>query len=53
MAMGGDGPWAIGVMWALTVGVFIFVVLRVYTRVVVVKTFGIDDHVFNLAFVSC
>ncbi|CVK91792.1 related to integral membrane protein pth11 [Fusarium proliferatum] len=51
MAMGGDGPWAIGVMWALTVVVFIFVVLRVYTRVVVVQSFGVDDHVFNLAFV--
>lgn len=53
MAMGGDGPWAIGVMWALTVVVFIFVVLRVYTRVVVVQSFGVDDHVFNLAFVGC
>ncbi|KAG4269115.1 hypothetical protein FPRO04_12238 [Fusarium proliferatum] len=51
MAMGGDGPWAIGVMWALTVVVFIFVVLRVYTRVFVVQSFGVDDHVFNLAFV--
>lgn len=53
MAMGGDGPWAIGVMWALTVVVFIFVLLRVYTRVVVVQSFGVDDHVFNLAFVGC
>ncbi|KAF5645100.1 integral membrane protein pth11 [Fusarium sp. NRRL 52700] len=51
MAMGGDGPWAIGVMWALTVVVFIFVVLRVYTRVVIVHSYGVDDHVFNLAFV--
>ena len=51
MAMGGDGPWAIGVMWALTAAVFTFVVLRVYTRVVVVKSFGIDDHVFIVAFV--
>ncbi|KAF4974592.1 hypothetical protein FZEAL_8519 [Fusarium zealandicum] len=48
--MGGDGPWAISVMWSLTAVTSIFVVLRIYTRVVVVKSFGIDDHVYNLAF---
>ncbi|KAK8084443.1 hypothetical protein PG997_005714, partial [Apiospora hydei] len=51
MAMGGDGPWAITVMWALTAATFIFVLLRTYTRVVVVKSFGIDDGVYILAFV--
>ncbi|KAJ4253311.1 hypothetical protein NW762_010466 [Fusarium torreyae] len=51
MAVGGDGPWVIAVMWALTAVAFVFVLLRVYTRVVVVKSFGIDDHVYNLAFV--
>ncbi|KAF4457691.1 hypothetical protein F53441_421 [Fusarium austroafricanum] len=51
MPMGGDGPWAIAVMWVLTAVVFVFVLLRVYTRVVVVESFGIDDHVYNLAFV--
>ncbi|KAF5234165.1 hypothetical protein FANTH_12267 [Fusarium anthophilum] len=51
MPMGGDGPWAIAVMWALTVVVFIFVLLRLYTRVFVVESLGIDDHVYNVAFV--
>ncbi|KAH7121707.1 hypothetical protein EDB81DRAFT_861572 [Dactylonectria macrodidyma] len=50
MAMGGDGPWAITVMWSLTAVTLIFVVLRIYTRVWVVKSFGVDDHVYNLAF---
>ncbi|KAK8045532.1 hypothetical protein PG993_005556, partial [Apiospora rasikravindrae] len=48
---GGDGPWAITVMWALTAATFVFVLLRTYTRVVVVKSFGIDDEVYILAFV--
>ncbi|KAM0547822.1 hypothetical protein ACHAPJ_010168 [Fusarium lateritium] len=51
MAVGGDGPWVIAVMWTLTAVAFVFVLLRVYTGVVVVKSFGIDDHVYNLAFV--
>ncbi|KAF5007139.1 hypothetical protein FDECE_6525 [Fusarium decemcellulare] len=50
MAMGGDGPWAIAVMWSLTAVTAVFVVLRIYTRIWVVKSFGIDDHVYNLAF---
>ncbi|KAM0420320.1 hypothetical protein ACHAPT_011862 [Fusarium lateritium] len=50
MAMGGDGPWAISVMWSLTSVTLIFVILRVYTRVFVVKSYGVDDHVYNLAF---
>jgi hypothetical protein len=52
MAMGGDGPWVVTVMWSLTAIGFVFVILRIYTRVVIVKSFGVDDHVYNLAFVS-
>jgi hypothetical protein len=52
MAMQGDGPWAVAVMWILTVLTFAFVVLRFYTRSVVVQSTGIDDHVYNFAFVS-
>lgn len=52
MVMGGDGPWAVAVMWSLTAVTFVFVLLRIYTRVGVVNSFGIDDHVYNLAFVS-
>lgn len=52
MAMGGDGPWVVTVMWSLAAIGFVFVALRIYTRVVIVKSFGVDDHVYNLAFVS-
>ncbi|CAJ0544605.1 Ff.00g037000.m01.CDS01 [Fusarium sp. VM40] len=50
MAMGGDGPWVVTVMWSLTAIGTVFVALRIYTRVVIVKSFGVDDHVYNLAF---
>ena len=52
MAMGGEGPWAITVMWIVTAPAFVFVVLRTYTRAAVVQSFGVDDHVYNFAFVS-
>lgn len=51
MASGGDGPWAVAVMWSLAGVVFVFVLLRIYTRAIVVTSFGVDDHVYNLAFV--
>ncbi|KAK8013864.1 hypothetical protein PG990_007160 [Apiospora arundinis] len=51
MVMGGDGRRAVTVMWALTIVTFVFVVLRTYTRLVVVKLFGIDDQVYILAFI--
>jgi len=50
--MEGDAPWALGVMWTLTFIVFVFVILRLYTRVLIVKIFGVDDLVYNIAFVS-
>ncbi|KAF5660147.1 integral membrane protein pth11 [Fusarium heterosporum] len=37
-------------MWSLTTIGLVFVVLRMYTRIFVVKSFGIDDHVYNIAF---
>ncbi|KAH7477973.1 hypothetical protein FOMA001_g10305 [Fusarium oxysporum f. sp. matthiolae] len=51
MAIKGEGPWVTGAMWSLTAVAFIFVVLRAYTRIFVVKSFGVDDHVYNLAFI--
>ncbi|KAF5543084.1 integral membrane protein pth11 [Fusarium napiforme] len=51
MAIKGEGPWVIGAMWSLTAVAFVFVVLRAYTRIFVVKSFGIDDHVYNLAWI--
>lgn len=50
--MGGDGPWAVAVMWALTFLTLIFVILRLYARLIVVKSYGIDDSVYIFAFVS-
>ncbi|KAH7243813.1 hypothetical protein B0J15DRAFT_451563 [Fusarium solani] len=49
--MKGDAPWALGVMWTLTFITLVFVILRVYTRVVIVKTSGVDDFVYNFAFI--
>lgn len=50
--MGGQGPWAIAVMWIVTAVTLVFVLLRIYTRAYVVRSYGIDDHVYALAFVS-
>ncbi|KAK6714507.1 hypothetical protein SNK04_005447 [Fusarium graminearum] len=43
MAAGGDGHWVLASMWSLLLVSFVFVVLRMYTRVYVVKSFGADD----------
>ncbi|KAG4271305.1 hypothetical protein FPRO04_11067 [Fusarium proliferatum] len=51
MAIKGEGPRVIGAMWALTVVALVFVVLRAYTRIFIVKSLGIDDHVYNLAWI--
>ncbi|KAH6647736.1 hypothetical protein BKA67DRAFT_539582 [Truncatella angustata] len=50
MAFGGDAPSAITTMWILTALTFVFVVARMYTRIRVTHSHGIDDHVYNLAF---
>ncbi|KAK3681766.1 hypothetical protein B0T22DRAFT_523080 [Podospora appendiculata] len=46
--MGGKAPMAMAVMWCLTIITLIFVVLRVYTRVVIVRQLGWDDHIYAL-----
>ena len=45
------GSKAIAVMWAMTILSFILVPLRLYTRIVIIKAFGLDDHVYNLGWV--
>ncbi|KAJ5741940.1 hypothetical protein N7533_011349 [Penicillium manginii] len=50
--MGGKGPRSIAVMWVMTFLSLVLVLLRLYTRVYVVKAVGIDDHVFNLAWID-
>lgn len=52
MAIAGDGGWAIATMWVLTGVTLVFVCLRLYARQAVVQSVGIDDHVYNVAFVS-
>lgn len=49
--IGGVAPSALAAMYSLTGVVFVFTLLRVYTRLVVVKSYGMDDHVYVLAFV--
>ncbi|KAJ5933269.1 hypothetical protein N7516_007758 [Penicillium verrucosum] len=49
--LAGKGVRAISVMWAMTLVSFILVPLRLYTRIYIVKGLGVDDHVFNLAWV--
>ncbi|KAM7219069.1 hypothetical protein V8F06_005507 [Rhypophila decipiens] len=44
--MGGRAPMAIATMWCLTAVTFVFVILRLYTRAVVVHQVGWDDHIF-------
>ncbi|RHZ45199.1 uncharacterized protein CDV56_102029 [Aspergillus thermomutatus] len=38
-------------MWAMTMLAFILVPLRLYTRIVVLRALGLDDHVYNLGWV--
>lgn len=51
MGFGGDGPWALGVMWMLTAIVFFFMCLRLYTRIVCLASYGLDDHAYIVAFI--
>ncbi|RMJ03486.1 hypothetical protein CDV36_014978, partial [Fusarium kuroshium] len=50
MAARGDGPMAVTVMTVLTAILLVFSVLRIYTRKFVVNSYGLDDHVYLLAF---
>lgn len=42
----------LGIMWMFQVIAFILVGFRLYTRLVVVHNYGIDDHFFNFTVVS-
>ena len=52
MVMGGDGPWAIAVMWIMAALTSIWVGLRLYVRTIIVANTGYDDPVYFIAFVS-
>lgn len=51
IGLGGDAPTMLGILWALTGVTLIFVLLRLYTRIKVVESYGLDDHFFNASFV--
>ncbi|KAG6368837.1 hypothetical protein INS49_003053 [Diaporthe citri] len=42
-------PMMVGIMWMFQVIAFILVGFRLYTRLVVMHIYGIDDHFFNFA----
>ncbi|KAK8116547.1 uncharacterized protein PG998_004828 [Apiospora kogelbergensis] len=46
MALGGDGPYLVAVLWSLTALILFFLFLRLYTRIVCVAAYGIDDHFY-------
>ena len=43
---------AIGAIWGLAGVTFLFVLLRLYTRVISLQSYGMDDYFYNAAFVS-
>lgn len=48
----GNAPETLAALWSLAALALVFVVLRLYTRYKVVEAIGLDDHLFNVAFVS-
>ncbi|KAE8374015.1 hypothetical protein BDV26DRAFT_296419 [Aspergillus bertholletiae] len=49
--LAGQGVKTVVVMWVMVAISFIFVPLRLYTRIFIVRALGMDDHVFNLGWV--
>lgn len=50
---GGRGPLILWTMWMFTIPSMIMVVLRLYTRFVLIRSPGVDDCVYTLAWVCC
>ncbi|KAJ4256251.1 hypothetical protein NW762_009331 [Fusarium torreyae] len=44
--MGGKGPMALAVMWSFVAISWIFVALRLYTRIWITQSVGADDHAY-------
>ncbi|KAI9039404.1 uncharacterized protein KD926_009418 [Aspergillus affinis] len=49
--LAGKGIKAVAVMWAMTFISFVLVPLRLYTRIYIIKAVGVDDYIFNVAWV--
>ncbi|KAG6354618.1 hypothetical protein INS49_004636 [Diaporthe citri] len=47
----GNAPQTLAALWCLVALALVFVLLRLYTRYKVIDAIGIDDHLFNVAFV--
>lgn len=50
--VGGDAPKMLAVLWSLTSLALVFVLLRLYTRLRILRAYGADDYFYNAAFVS-
>ncbi|CAN8100113.1 unnamed protein product [Discula destructiva] len=48
--VGGSAFWVLGLLWSLGAVTLAFVLLRLYTRLMVVQSYGLDDDFFNAAF---
>ena len=48
---GGRGPLVVGVMWTETTIAIVFVFLRIYTRYIYRKPYGLDDLLTIIAWV--
>lgn len=48
----GNAPQTLAALWCLVALALVFVLLRLYTRYKVIDAIGIDDHLFNVSFVS-
>ena len=51
MAGSAGGSQNMSVIWAMTAIVFVFLMLRTYTRVAYIAAYGIDDHFYLISFV--
>lgn len=51
VGLGGDAPKMLAVLWSLTALALVFFLLRLYTRLRVIRAYGLDDYFYNASFV--
>ncbi|TLD05449.1 uncharacterized protein PgNI_09238 [Pyricularia grisea] len=49
--IGGEGHWLLAVSWATTGAAAFCFLMRLYTRLVVIKAYGWDDIIYNASFI--
>lgn len=47
-----DAGKALTIIWVLVGITFLFVILRLYTRISITGAYGFDDYCYNISFVS-